>query len=275
MWSPPVIGPVARRRVLIGRAGRHSPVAARAGIIHPCRKRKPPPRCPNARVSQVRSSLRCRPPSHTALLHHAGPATPRRPPFLPTGRSGLPRELTLPALCLAEPPSRLQTELLARVHRVVPLLLSTGRQPPPASTPSRAAGRPARNPTCSSPPPHRTLSAPSMSSPRRSPIRRSPAVATRQHRSPGIGLKPPPTRAVLSSSTRRRPPQAAHGAALPRVAVSVSRSPESGDVAPPELQHPSHAASSPKPHHPRPQSKRATAALSSAAEAQAFVFSHR
>jgi hypothetical protein len=35
------------------------------------------------------------------------------------------------------------------------------------------------------------------------------------------------------------------------------------------------AASSPKPHHPRPQSKRATAALSSAAEAQAVVFSHR
>jgi hypothetical protein len=77
MWSPPVIGPVARRRVLIGRAGRHSPVAARAGIIHPCRKRKPPPCCPNARVSRVRSSLRCRPPSHTTLLLRAGPATPR------------------------------------------------------------------------------------------------------------------------------------------------------------------------------------------------------
>jgi hypothetical protein len=51
MWSPPVIGRVARGHVLIGRAGRHSPVAARAGIIRPCRKRKPPPRCPNARVS--------------------------------------------------------------------------------------------------------------------------------------------------------------------------------------------------------------------------------
>jgi hypothetical protein len=76
MWSPPVIGPVARRRVLIGRAGRHSPVAARAGIIRSCRKRKPPPRCPNARVSRVRSSLRYRPPSHTALLLRAGPAAP-------------------------------------------------------------------------------------------------------------------------------------------------------------------------------------------------------
>jgi hypothetical protein len=76
MWSPPVIGPVARRRMLIGQAGRHSPVAARVDIIRPCRKRKPPPRCLNARVSRVRRSLRCRPPSHTALLHRAGPATP-------------------------------------------------------------------------------------------------------------------------------------------------------------------------------------------------------
>jgi hypothetical protein len=74
MRSPPVIGPVARRRVLIGRVGRHSPVAARAGIIRPCQKRKP--RCPNAHASQVRSSLRCRPPSHTALLLRAGPAAP-------------------------------------------------------------------------------------------------------------------------------------------------------------------------------------------------------
>jgi hypothetical protein len=116
-----------------------------------------------------------------------------------------------------------------------------------------------------------------------SAVRSSPALHSvllhvasfRQHRWPGISLKPPPARAVSSSSTRRRPPQAAHGAALPRVAVSVSRSLESSDAAPPELQHPSHAASSPKQHHPRPQSKRATTALSSAAEAQAVVFSHR
>jgi hypothetical protein len=74
MWSPPVIGPVARRRMVIGRAGRHSPVAARVGIIRPCRK--PPPRCPNARTSQVRSSLRYRPLSHAALLLRAGPAVP-------------------------------------------------------------------------------------------------------------------------------------------------------------------------------------------------------
>jgi hypothetical protein len=115
-----------------------------------------------------------------------------------------------------------------------------------------------------------------------SAVRSSPALHSvllhvasfRQHRSPGISLKPPPARAVSSSSPRHRPPQAAHGATLPRVAVSVSRSPESSDAAPPELQRPSHAASSPKPHHPRPQSKRATAALSSAAEAQAVVFSH-
>jgi hypothetical protein len=136
MWSPPVIGPVARRRVLLGRAGRHSPVAARAGIIRPCRKRKPAPCCPNAHVSRVRSSLRCRPPSHMALLLHAGPAMPRRPPFLPTGWSGLPRELTLPALRLVEPPSHLQTELLARVHRVVPLLLSTRPSTPTGIDPT-------------------------------------------------------------------------------------------------------------------------------------------
>jgi hypothetical protein len=74
MRSPPVIGPVARLRVLIGRAGRHSPVAAQAGIIHPCQKRKP--RCPNARASRVRSSLRCQPPSHTALVLRAGPTAP-------------------------------------------------------------------------------------------------------------------------------------------------------------------------------------------------------
>jgi hypothetical protein len=48
----------------------------------------------------------------------------------------------------------------------------------------------------------------------------------RQHRSPGIGLKPTPARAVSSSSPRRRPPKAAHGAALPRIAVFISRSPE-------------------------------------------------
>jgi hypothetical protein len=76
MWSPPVIGPVARRRVLIGRAGWHSPVAARAGIIRPCRKRKPLPCCPNARTSRVRSSLCCRPLSHTTLLLHASPTAP-------------------------------------------------------------------------------------------------------------------------------------------------------------------------------------------------------
>jgi hypothetical protein len=97
----------------------------------------------------------------------------------------------------------------------------------------------------------------------------------RQYQSPCISLKPLPARAILSSSPRRHPPQAAHGAALPRVAVSVSRSPESSDAAPSELQHPSHAASSSKPHHPRPQSKQATTTLSSAAEAQAVVFSHR
>jgi hypothetical protein len=74
MRSPPVIGPVARHRVLIGRAGRHSPIAARVGIIRPCQKRKP--HCPNARVSRVRSSLRCRPLSHTALVLRAGPTAP-------------------------------------------------------------------------------------------------------------------------------------------------------------------------------------------------------
>jgi hypothetical protein len=46
----------------------------------------------------------------------------------------------------------------------------------------------------------------------------------RQHRSPGIGLKPTPAQAISSSSPRRCPPQAAHGAALPRVAVFVSQS---------------------------------------------------
>jgi hypothetical protein len=84
-----------------------------------------------------------------------------------------------------------------------------------------------------------------------SAVRGSPALHSmllhvasfRQHRSPGIGLKPTPTRAISSSSPRRHPPQAAHGAALPRVVVSVSRSPESSNAAPPELQRPSHAAS--------------------------------
>jgi hypothetical protein len=142
MWSPPVIVPVVRHRVLLGRAGRHSPVAARAGIIRPCRKRKPPPCCPNAHVSRVRSSLRCRPPSHTMLLLRASPATPRRPPFLPTDRSDLPRELTLPALRLVEPPSRLQTELLARVHRVVPLLLSTRPSTPTGIDPTSSCRSP-------------------------------------------------------------------------------------------------------------------------------------
>jgi hypothetical protein len=65
-------------------------------------------------------------------------------------------------------------------------------------------------------------------------VRSSPALHSvllhvasfRQHRSPGIGLKSTPTRAVLSSSPHRRPPQDAHGADLPRVTVFVSRSPE-------------------------------------------------
>jgi hypothetical protein len=74
MRSPPAIGPVARHRVLIGRAWRHSPIAARVGIIRPCQKRKP--RCPNAHVSRVRSSLRCRPLSHTAMVLRAGPTAP-------------------------------------------------------------------------------------------------------------------------------------------------------------------------------------------------------
>jgi hypothetical protein len=67
-----------------------------------------------------------------------------------------------------------------------------------------------------------------------SAVRSSPALHSvllhvasfRQHRSPGIGLKPTSARAVSSSSPRHRPPQAAHGAALPRVAVFISRSPE-------------------------------------------------
>jgi hypothetical protein len=142
MWSPPVVGPVARRRVLLGRAGRHSPIAAWAGIIRPCRKRKPAPCCPNAHVSRVRSSLRCQPPSHMALLLRAGPAMPRRPPFLPTGRSGLPQELTLPALRLVETPSHLQTELPARVHRVVPLLLSTRPSTPTGIDPTSSCRSP-------------------------------------------------------------------------------------------------------------------------------------
>jgi hypothetical protein len=143
-----------------------------------------------------------------------------------------------------------------------------------SSSPTRRPCR-AQHAMCQLPP--TTLSLPP------SAVRSSPALHSvllrvtsfRQHRSPGTGPKPPPARAVSSSSLRRRPPQAAHGAALPSAAISVSRSPESSGAAPPELRRLSHAASSPKPHHPRPPSKQATAAPSSEVEAQVVVFSHR
>jgi hypothetical protein len=135
-----------------------------------------------------------------------------------------------------------------------------------SSSPTRRPCR-AQRAMCQLPP--TTLSLPP------SAVRSSPALHSvllrvtsfRQHRSPGTGPKPPPARAVSSSSLRRRPPQAAHGAALPSAAIFVSQSPE--------LRRLSHAASSPKLHHPRPPSKQATAAPSSEVGAQAVVFSHR
>jgi hypothetical protein len=92
-----------------------------------------------------------------------------------------------------------------------------------SSSPTRRPCR-AQRAMCQLPP--TTLSLPP------SAVRSSPALHSvllcvtsfRQHRSPGTGPKPPPARAVSSSSLRRRPPQAAHGAALPSAAISVSRS---------------------------------------------------